>query len=152
MPPELLSDRIVILLDIGKDGQKTDFDKVVYDPASIRSEKTGRGPLKGDWISTINPVMCAYKLAEIRFNMFGFQTKVENSIFNNQKNLLFNFHKQVFCLLDSWHGMTMEDIRQLEDKIKRELEQALGRVHSEEPLPITEDTSHDDIQSAKSMP
>lgn len=139
-------------MDIGKDGQKTEFDTVVYDPASTKSEKTGRGPLVGDWISTTQPVMCAYKLAEIRFSMFGFQTKVENAIFNGQKNLLINFHKQVFCLLDSWHGMTVEDIRRFEDQTKMELEQALGRVHSEEPLPVDDDVSRDDIQSAKSMP
>ena len=123
----------------------------MYDPATTVSQKTGRGPLAGNWISTCSPVKCAYKHADIRFNMFGFQTKVENSVFNSQKNLLINFHKQVFCILDSWHGMTMEDIRNLEEQTKRELEIALGRVHSEEPLPIAEDNV-EDRQSAQSMP
>lgn len=36
-----------------------------------------------------------------------------------------NFHffcRQVFCWMDSWHGLTMEDIRELEDKTKEELD------------------------------
>lgn len=124
---------------------------MVHDPAAYASAKTGRGPLGDKWMDTAKPVMCAYKLADIRFNVFGFQTKVENLIFNNQKNLLTNFHKQVFCLLDAWHGMTMEDIRRLEERTKQELEQAVGRAHSEEPLPAPAGTPSD-IQSAKSMP
>lgn len=32
------------------------------------------------------------------------------------------FCRQVFCWMDSWHGLTMEDIRELEDKTKEELD------------------------------
>lgn len=149
----MLSERIVILVDIAKDGQKTDFDAVVHEPSKYHSEKTGRGPLVDDWINRIEPVMCAYKLAQIRFNMFGFQTKVENAIFNNQQNLLINFHRQVFCCLDDWHGLNMEGIRKLEDQIKMELEIAQGRIQSEEPHALEGETaSTDETRSAKSVP
>ena len=30
--------------------------------------------------------------------------------------------RQVFCWLDKWHGMTMDDIRELEDKTKADLD------------------------------
>lgn len=152
MSPERLEERIVVVVDIGRDGQKTEFDKIIHDPASFKSKKTGRGPLVGDWINTTQPVMCAYKLADIRFSMFGFQTKIENAIFNSQKNVLINFHKHVFCLIDEWHGMNMADIRRFEDQTKRELDISLGRVHSEEPPLIEDDVSRDEIESAKSMP
>ena len=33
-----------------------------------------------------------------------------------------NFHRQVFCWLDEWYGMTMEDIRRMEEKTKAELD------------------------------
>ena len=33
-----------------------------------------------------------------------------------------NFHRQVFCWLDEWYGMTMEDIRRLEAEAKEELD------------------------------
>jgi hypothetical protein len=98
--------------------------------------------------------MCAYKLAELKFQVFGFQTKIENMLFNYQKNLLTNFHKQVFCILDQWYGLTMEDIRRMEDQIKQELELATGRSHSESPvvnMNISETPTPSSI-SAKSMP
>lgn len=31
--------------------------------------------------------------------------------------------RQVFCWMDRWHGLTMEDIRAIEDKTKDELDQ-----------------------------
>ena len=37
---------------------------------------------------------------------------------------------QVFCWTDRWHGMTMEDIRALEEETKRKLdeERAKGEI------------------------
>jgi len=42
----------------------------------------------------------------------------------------------VFCWTDKWHGMTMADIRALEDKTKEELEKkrAEGEVCGTKPL------------------
>jgi hypothetical protein len=43
---------------------------------------------------------------------------------------------QVFCWTDKWHGMTMEDIRRLEDKTKAELKEQLktGEVRGTKPI------------------
>lgn len=30
--------------------------------------------------------------------------------------------RQVFCWIDKWHGLTMEDIRAIEEKTKEELD------------------------------
>lgn len=41
-------------------------------------------------------------------------------------NRLLNFpflFSQLFCWIDRWYGLTMEDIRALEDKTKEELDQ-----------------------------
>ncbi len=42
----------------------------------------------------------------------------------------FYFFLQVFCWTDKWYGMTMEDIRALEEKTKAELdeERAKGEI------------------------
>jgi hypothetical protein len=40
-----------------------------------------------------------------------------------ERRIFFNFHRQVFCWLDRWHGLTMQDIRDLEDKTKKELDE-----------------------------
>lgn len=36
--------------------------------------------------------------------------------------------RQVFCWMDGWHGLTMEDIRAIEDKTKEELDQVSKSV------------------------
>ena len=70
------------------------------------------------------------------FKWFGLQTKVESFILQTEKRLFTNFHRQVFCWTDKWHGMTMADIRALEDKTKEELEKkrAEGEVCGTKPL------------------
>ena len=40
-----------------------------------------------------------------------------------ERRIFTNFHRQVFCWTDSWFGMTMEDIRALEDKTKKDLDE-----------------------------
>jgi hypothetical protein len=34
--------------------------------------------------------------------------------------------RQVFCWVDRWYGLTMEDIRAIEDKTKEELDRVSG--------------------------
>ncbi|VDN18291.1 unnamed protein product [Dibothriocephalus latus] len=42
---------------------------------------------------------------------------------NKQETRIFTiFHRELFCWTDRWYGLTMEDIRRLEDKTKEELE------------------------------
>lgn len=92
--------------------------------------------------------MCAYKLVTIEFKWWGLQTRVENitlkvsykiyvegnivvefsSLYcmllsiQAERRLFTNFHRQLFCSLDDWYGMTMDDIRELELKVKDELD------------------------------
>jgi hypothetical protein len=40
-----------------------------------------------------------------------------------ERRIFTNFHRQVFCWTDKWHGLTMQDIREIEDKTKRELDE-----------------------------
>ena len=77
-----------------------------------------------------------FQLVTCEFKWFGLQTKVESFIMQTEKRLFSNFHRQVFCWTDKWHGMTMEDIRALEDKTKEELEKkrAEGEVCGTKPL------------------
>lgn len=44
--------------------------------------------------------------------------------------LILSFNRQVFCWMDSWYGLTMDDIRAIEDKTKEELDKQrqLGEV------------------------
>lgn len=64
-----------------------------------------------------------------RFKWFGFQGRVENLIMKQEDRLFRNFHRQLFCWMDEWYGLTMQDIRQIEEKAVEELNQE--RAHGE---------------------
>lgn len=126
IPNDHLAKRQVIMIDIANDALDAAKDYVENeDPAKYKSERTGRGPLNTpDWTATCEPVMTCYKLVYIEFKWFGLQSKVESFIASTIRNVLQKFHRQLFCLTDKWYGMTMEDIRELEDKTTRELDEA----------------------------
>jgi len=127
---EKLKERTVVPIDIANDPVNDADSKKDEDPANFVSEKTGRGPLNGDWIATAEPVMTCYKLVSIQFKWWGLQNKVETFIHSYQKRLFTNFHRQVFCWLDKWYGMSMADIRALEEETKKKLdeERAKGEI------------------------
>lgn len=122
LPPEKLKMREVVMIDIANDPIRSNDYKAQEDPSKFYSEKTGRGPLVGAWQNTVSPVMTCYKLVTVEFKWFGLQTRVESFIMGAERRLFTNFHRQVFCWLDRWHGMTMVDIRRLEDETKGELD------------------------------
>lgn len=55
--------------------------------------------------------------------------------------MLTKFHKEVFCLLDEWHGLTMDDIRILEDEVKRELDAKINDLGLTSQLQLNESGS-----------
>ncbi|XP_061722345.1 phosphatidylinositol transfer protein alpha isoform isoform X1 [Cydia pomonella] len=123
LPPEKLKNREVVHIDIANDPLSSADYKAETDPTKFKSVKTGRGPLVGpNWKADIKPVMTCYKLVTAEFKWFGLQSKVENVIHKSERRLFTIFHRQVFCSMDDWHGMTMADIRAIEDRTKEELE------------------------------
>ncbi|XP_015276757.1 PREDICTED: phosphatidylinositol transfer protein beta isoform [Gekko japonicus] len=97
------------------------------DPALFQSVKTKRGPLGPNWKKELaadedSPKVCAYKLVTIKFKWWGLQNKVENFIQKQEKRIFTNFHRQLFCWIDKWIDLSMEDIRLMEDETQRELE------------------------------
>ncbi|TNN20269.1 Phosphatidylinositol transfer protein alpha isoform isoform 1 [Schistosoma japonicum] len=126
LPPKLLAQREVIYIDIANDQLHiaSDYDPSC-DPRIYQSVKTGRGPLVGPrwWENTDLPIMCAYKLVTCEFKWWGIQGRVENMIQSQERRIFLNFNRQVFCWLDKWHGLSMSDIRDVENKTKEELDQ-----------------------------
>ncbi|XP_007499511.1 phosphatidylinositol transfer protein beta isoform-like [Monodelphis domestica] len=117
----------VVHIDIADRTQVSDEDyKAEEDPALFKSNKTGRGPLGPNWqreLSKHPPHMCAYKLVTVKFRWWGLQGRVESFIHKQEKRLFTNFHRQLFCWLDQWVDLSMEDIRNLEEETQRELDQ-----------------------------
>jgi len=124
LTPEKLKNREIVMIDIANDPVSSNDYKPTEDPTKFKSSKTGRGPLVGKWGNTISPVMTCYKLVTVEFKWFGLQNRVESFIQKAERRLFTNFHRQVFCWIDRWHGMTMDDIRALEERVREDLDKA----------------------------
>ncbi|XDV32208.1 hypothetical protein PO909_003080 [Leuciscus waleckii] len=128
LDPEQWKKVEVVHIDIADRSQVDTKDyKPDEDPATFKSQKTGRGPLGPDWKKELPqktdcPHMCAYKLVTVKFKWFGLQNKVESFIHRQEKRLFTNFHRQLFCWIDQWINLTMEDIRRMEEETQKELD------------------------------
>lgn len=126
-----LKERVVDLVDIVNDPVDPTKYKAEEDPSLYVSEKTGRGKLQKDWLKTQNPVMTSYKQCEVEFRYWGLQTKVEQYIHKVAlRDVFLNGHRQAVCWMDEWYGLTMEDIRQIEEETRLELD----RLRKEDEL------------------
>lgn len=137
-----LSNRIVDVIDIVKD-QLTGADYVVEeDPTRFMSEKTGRGPLDEEWLveywnevrGKTQPtaknmsLMCAYKLCRVEFRYWGMQTKLEKFIHDTAlRKTMVRAHRQAWAWQDEWHGLTMDDIREIERQTQVALQKKMGK-------------------------
>uniref|UniRef100_A0A914DMA9 Phosphatidylinositol transfer protein n=1 Tax=Acrobeloides nanus TaxID=290746 RepID=A0A914DMA9_9BILA len=126
LSPAELAKREVIHVNIANDHEFLTHADIHQDtrPSTFHSQKTGRGPLTGNWISNCQPVMCCYKLVTVHFKWFGLQHLVESYAHKQYPRLFSKFHREVFCWIDKWHGLTMQDIREIEDRVQRELNEA----------------------------
>lgn len=43
-------------------------------------------------------------------------------VLKQEKRIFTNLHRQLFCWIDKWIDLTMEDIRRMEDETQKELE------------------------------
>ncbi|XP_014294275.1 phosphatidylinositol transfer protein alpha isoform [Halyomorpha halys] len=136
LPPEVLERRSVVTIDIGNDPfTKGDYKKDT-DPSRFVSVKTKRGPLKDDWISNANPIMTCYKLVRAEFKWFGLQARIENFIQESEQKLFLRFHRQVFCWIDNWHDLNIDDIYLIEAETKANLFVKMRNPPVEEDEPI----------------
>nr|XP_054315707.1 phosphatidylinositol transfer protein alpha isoform [Pongo pygmaeus] len=129
LEPETWKHVEAVYIDIADRSQVLSKDyKAEEDPAKFKSIKTGRGPLGPNWKQELVnqkdcPYMCAYKLVTVKFKWWGLQNKVENFIHKQERRLFTNFHRQLFCWLDKWVDLTMDDIRRMEEETKRQLDE-----------------------------
>uniref|UniRef100_UPI00398E7676 phosphatidylinositol transfer protein, alpha a isoform X2 n=1 Tax=Pristiophorus japonicus TaxID=55135 RepID=UPI00398E7676 len=121
----------IVHIDIADRSQIHSRDyKAEEDPAIFKSTKTGRGQLGPNWKKELVkkrdwPHMCAYKLVTVKFKWWGLQTKVESFIQKQERRLFTVFHRQLFCWMDRWISLTMDDIRRMEEDTKKELDEMI---------------------------
>jgi len=125
LPPDKLKEREIVFIDIAGDLPDPSDYKENEDPTKYQSSKTKRGPLRAGWIQSTEPCMTCYKLVTAKFKWFGFQTIVENKIAKSETRLFTAFHRLLFCTFDDWYGLSIDDIRRIENRAKEELEEEI---------------------------
>ncbi|XP_018651469.1 phosphatidylinositol transfer protein [Schistosoma mansoni] len=67
-------------------------------------------------------IMCAYKLCRVEFRYWGTQTRVEQFIHDTAlRKTMLRAHRQVWAWQDEWYGLTIEEIRRLEEETAQAL-------------------------------
>jgi len=121
-----LKDRPIDIVDIANDPLDPAKYKPEEDPALIVSEKTGRGKLDKDWIKNTTPIMCSYKECSVQLRIWGVQTAGEAYIHKVAlRDVFLSGHRQAFCWIDEWYGKTLDDMKQMEEQTKVELDKLL---------------------------
>ncbi|KAM9852505.1 cytoplasmic phosphatidylinositol transfer protein 1b isoform 3-T3 [Aulostomus maculatus] len=104
----------VSFLDILSDPIPEKHYKESEDLSRWQSSKTGRGPLEEGWREDHRPIMCSYKRVICSFEVYGFQTRTEEFIHKNIRDILLIGHRQAVAWADEWHGLSLEEVREYE--------------------------------------
>ena len=112
----------------------------------------GRGPLSSDWFEQMkraekkDSIMCAYKLCRVEFRYWGMQSKCERFIHEIAlRKTILRAHRQAWCWQDEYQGLTLADIRRLEDETQRELNKRMANFQNLNIRPsITNSTAEND--------
>jgi len=122
LTPAQLKQREVVTIDICDDVPKADY-LPEFDPTTFKSVKTGRGPLTKGWSKTCTPVMTCYKLVTVEFKWFGFGNSMQKFLHGQELRVFVAFHRQMFCWMDKWYDLSMDEIRAYEEEVKRKLDE-----------------------------
>lgn len=118
-----MSERAVDEIDIAFDELSKHY-KREEDPKFFESLKTKRGPLIEGWRND-TPIMCSYKVVNASFEVWGFQTRVEDFIQRCIRDVLLLGHRQAFTWIDEWIDMSMDDVREYERRLQIETNRKL---------------------------
>lgn len=139
--------RIVDVIDVVKD-QLYGADYVKEeDPTLFASQTCNRGPLPDNWLDEYwkdvegksqptlsgKSLMCAYKLCKVEFRYWGMQTKLEKFIHDVAlRKTMLRAHRQAWAWQDEWHGLTMENIREIERQTQLALQKKMAGETNDE--------------------
>lgn len=116
LPDNLYSKTKIVYLDISENIINKDFD-----PKKVE----GRGVNGKGWIEKCKengvPLMTCYKHVTVEVNFFPFGS-IAGKIADKMKDIFLEAHQRLYCEIDNWISMTIDDIRKLEEETKNDLE------------------------------
>ncbi|KAH8878235.1 Protein retinal degeneration B [Schistosoma japonicum] len=76
-------------------------------------------------------IMCAYKLCRVEFRYWGTQTRVEQFIHDTAlRKTMVRAHRQVWAWQDEWYGLTIDEIRRLEEETAQALASKMADLNN----------------------
>jgi len=133
---ETLKIRQVDHVDIAMDECAAHHYKEEEDVKKFQSKKTSRGPLQEGWREDSKPIMCSYKLVEVKFDMmYLLQSRIEEFVHKSIREILLVGHRQAFAWIDHWFDMSIEDVRDFERKMQEETNEKVCREGSQPETP-----------------
>lgn len=80
-----------------------------------------------DFKTKLRALFRRYARSTINCHEFALIKSLSLSLAQFERKLFTNFHRQVFCWMDKWHGLTMQDIRELEEQTRQLLDEVRRR-------------------------
>jgi len=139
---EALEARQVDFVDIAMDACAPHHFKEEEDLTKFTSNKTPRGPLQEGWREDTKPIMCSYKLVDVRFDMmYLMQARIEEFVHKSIREILLVGHRQAFAWIDEWFGMSLQDVREYETRMQEETNEKVKEKASvpSTPAPVEEE-------------
>jgi len=140
---EVMEARQVDYVDIATDPCAPHHYKEEEDLTKFTSTKCPeRGPLQEGWREDTEPIMCSYKLVDVRFDMmYLMQGRIEEFVQKSIREILLVAHRQAFAWIDEWFGMSLQDVRDYENKMQEETNEKVREKGScpSTPLPVEEE-------------
>ena len=108
-------------VDIDIAGQM--FKSYEDDPKQFKSKKTGRGPLGDDWMNKMDHISNNYTLIVIDLNVSNFLIpgRFKKYVIRMATKIMWKYYRKMFCTMDEWINLTMDDIRKLEKECAERL-------------------------------
>jgi len=133
---EVLEQRTVDHVDIALDQCSPHHYKDEEDLLKFCSVKTKRGPLAEGWREDTQPIMCSYKLVDVRFELMSLlQNRIEEFVHKAVREILLVGHRQAFAWIDEWFGMGIQDVRDYETRMQAETNEKVRLSGSEPSTP-----------------
>ncbi|XP_029359965.1 cytoplasmic phosphatidylinositol transfer protein 1b isoform X2 [Echeneis naucrates] len=127
----------VSFLDILSDPIPEKHYKESEDLSHWQSSKTCRGPLEEGWRDNHKPIMCSYKRVQCSFEVYGFQTRTEEFIHRNIRDILLVGHRQAVAWTDEWHGLSLEEVREYEKAMQERTNSKVKSSQNNSGPPVT---------------
>lgn len=95
-----------------------------YDPSKFEKRYDRK-------IGSENPRMFCYKNVTIKFDVWGFGW-ISYELERQLRKIFLSSHQRMYCTMEKWNGLTIEDIRNIENETKEILESKITNLKNSE--------------------